>query len=336
MKRSVVIVIGALIAAFAVMGAAATLGVNSKKVDSFTADQAATTSTAPGDMTPPALVTNGLEMHDVDDDGKIDQILATFNEPLQASSDASSWTLSAIPSDGQKGTLTVEANSTLATLNITEGGLRANTAVGAFTVALAKSSTGIRDLAGNEASFTARPPVDKANPIPLTINIANGSGTNNKATQGDTVVVEWSEPLLASKICTSGFSDTETQTYDANDQGAIISVVNGSTSDSLEATFNCGSFRFGTLTLGSTAYTTATRMFAANGSADRSKATWAPSTATFTLTLGKLVGTDVLGTVNPPSPPAQAPTATYTPDPGLTDRSGNPAVGAATKVDTHF
>jgi hypothetical protein len=330
-RRAVAVgVLLCVVGAVAVTGAATSLTVSTKRVDAFSAAQTATTIS--GDTTPPQLQT--LEMFDTNTNGRVDQVVATFNEQLQASTSSSGWTLANVPSNGSLSGVNVVLNSTTATVAITEGTGAHNTAVGTFTVALTQATSDIKDAAGNKASFAARAPSDKAKPIPVSLDIANGTGTNNKATQGDTVVVVWSERLLASTICTTVFSDTTPQTHDANlNNGNKITVVqpaSASANDQLTADFSCGSFHFGSVDLGSTAYTTATRDFGSNSSNNRSTAKWDPGLATFTLTLGSLAGTDVLGTVSP------APTATYTPDPALTDPAGNPATGTVSKTDTHF
>ena len=52
-----------------------------------------------------------------------------------------------------------------ATLVLTEGAGAPNTAVGSFRVVLAASATGIRDAAGNQASFASTAPADQATPV---------------------------------------------------------------------------------------------------------------------------------------------------------------------------
>lgn len=337
-RRATVLVLalGFAAGAAAVTGHAASLQVDSARLDAYGSTQAAPTTTAstvPTDTTAPSLTT--LEMFDDDADGFVDRVLATFDETLAAyTAGTTPWTLANVPSGGALASVSVSGYS--ATLTLTEGAGPRSTAVGSFTVALAQSATGIRDAAGNRSSFSAAAPTDRAKPIPVSLDIPNGAGTNNKATQGDTVVVVWSEKLLATSICATGFNDTTAATYDANlNQSTFVRIRDhaeapATAHDTLTASFNCGSFRFGSVGLGSTAYTTASRSFGDNANAGRARATWNPTTSTFTLTLGKLDGTDVLGTVS------TSVTATYTPDTGLTDLAGNTATGTVSKTDTHF
>ena len=103
-------------------------------------------------------------MLDTNANGKIDQVKATFGETLASSSATAPWTLANVPSGGTLAA--VSTSGSIATLTLTEGAGAANTAVGTFTVALAANATGIRDAAGDQASFTAAAPTDLAAPAP--------------------------------------------------------------------------------------------------------------------------------------------------------------------------
>jgi len=325
-RRAAAALLLAAAAATAVAGAASSLGVSSARVDEFGASQPATT--APGDARAPQLVS--LEMLDTGiPNGKVDRVIATFDESLAAySAGTAPWTLANVPSGGALASVTV--SGTTATLALTEGGGAASTAVGTFTIGLASSASGIRDGAGNPASFGPTSPLDKAGPVPVTLTIGNG-GTNDRADQNDTISITWSERIKASTICTSVLSDSLTQTHSANlNSGNRVRIEDHVATDRLSAAFDCGGFHFGSIALGSTAYASATVDFGDNSQNGRSSLTWAPSTATLTLTLGKPTNAGVLGTV------AAAVTATYTPDGLLTDAAGNAAVGTASKTDTHF
>jgi len=329
-KRSVLALVVALFAGIAVFGAAATLGVTSKKVDSFGADQAATTSSStPGDTTAPTLVS--LEMFDASTagvgstpNGKVDRVVATFNEPLQGSSSNTPWTLVGTPSGGVKGALSVVANSTVATLTITEGAGDADTAVGTFTVALAQDAGGIRDVAGNQASFPATSPTDRAKPIPVSLTIANGTGTAGRPDQGDTLSVKWSEELLTSSLCGSGFSAGAEFSGNLN-QDNFVRIANLSPQDELTASMSCG-LNFGSVALGSASFVGSTTSFGANAAGGRSSALWAPATRTFRLSLGSGVGTAVSAAVE----------AVYTPDTDIEDLADNNATGSVRTTAVQF
>jgi hypothetical protein len=115
-------------------------------------------------------------LFDTNHNGKVDQVVATFNDILGSCTApcTTGWTLSNVPSGGTLSSVTVAG--TAGTLNLTEGAGAADTSVGSFTVTLANTS-GITDATGNHASFAATAPADKANPVPTSIALANGNGT---------------------------------------------------------------------------------------------------------------------------------------------------------------
>ncbi len=198
----------ATLASVAVSGAVATLtlnegaGVATTAVGSFTvalasnttgirdgaANRSTFTSTAPADGARPVLV--ALNMNDSNSNGKVDRVTAVFTETLGTyTAGDTPWTLSAVPSTGTLASVAVGTNT--ATLTIAEGSGPSDTAVGSFTLALASSINGIKDINGNLASFAATAPLDKALPVKLTMAMKDVNG-NGKI---DQVVVTFSEPL---------------------------------------------------------------------------------------------------------------------------------------------
>ncbi len=180
----------------------------SEALDAAGNNNAASTSTDNSvtyDTVAPTL--SSLEMFDTNANGKIDQVKATFNETLAAYTAPNSlWTLANVPSAGSLaasfGTCTggttsggVCVQGAVATLLITEGAGAANTAVGTFTVALGASATGIRDAAGNQSTFAATGPADKAGPVPVALAETNGA-TDGKFEAGDTMTVTFSEVVI--------------------------------------------------------------------------------------------------------------------------------------------
>ncbi|MGZ6967734.1 MAG: beta strand repeat-containing protein [Acidimicrobiia bacterium] len=155
-----------------------------------TGNQASFTTQAPADAAVP--VRTSLVMQDVNGNGKVDRVVATFSEPLASSTDNTVWTLANVPSAGTKGA--VSTSGTTATLLITEGAGAANTAVGSFTVALAAGATGITDAAGNQSSFSAVAPTDGAAPALVSL-VMQDSNTNGKV---DRIVATYSETLVSS------------------------------------------------------------------------------------------------------------------------------------------
>jgi hypothetical protein len=434
MKRSGLVLVVALLAGVAVFGAAASLGVTSKKVDSFGANQAATTSSTSGDTTPPTVgatdfydsnlngkidqikltyseplaattatapwsITGGpsglvtgdlaqvsvssnvvtlsfsetagtatslataapslqvsldntsgvikdlatpanlaasfagrpvsdkaaptlvsLQMFDTGatPNGKVDELIATFSEALQATSSHAGWTLANTPSAGSLGGVSVTSTATTATVTVTEGASAADTAVGLFTVALDATTSQVKDPSGNPASFPATAPTDKARPIPVAVVIANGGATTGQPEKGDTVTITWSERLNEATIC-AGFDDVDTVTITGNSGDAQVRIKNHTTApatthDVLDVNFKCG-LQFGTISLGSNGYVTADKTFAGNPDADRSSATWNPSARTFQLKLGATAAGGVAA--------VSSSVAVYDPHDSLADPAGN-------------
>ena len=154
------------------------------------------------DNTAPTLST--LQMFDTDDDGKVDQVKATFGETLTAySAGTAPWSLANAPGGASNTLASVSVATTVATLTLNEGIV--NTASGAFTVALSANANGVRDLAGNQASFSSTAVVDKAAPVAVDVQAGNGTGTAGRIDSGDVVTYTFSEAMSASSI-KSGWS----------------------------------------------------------------------------------------------------------------------------------
>ena len=141
-----------------------TLGLNLVDDDSIadsSTNKLGGTGTGNGSFTGPTYTIDksapqltSLVMLDSNGNGKVDHVQATFNETIQTSTATSPWSLTSVPSSG---TLqSVSTSGTVASLTIAESSpATADTSVGSFKVALAASSSGIRDQAGNQASFAA-------------------------------------------------------------------------------------------------------------------------------------------------------------------------------------
>lgn len=140
---------------------------------------------------PPALT--ALEMFDVNANGRIDRVVATFDKTLASyTAGTAPWTLANVPSGGSLSSVTV-AGAT-ATLDLTEGAGAANTAVGSFTVALAANANGVRGTDGQQASFAATSPTDKAAPARTAMVMQDLSGGDGFV---DNVALTFSETLAA-------------------------------------------------------------------------------------------------------------------------------------------
>jgi len=144
-------------------------------------------ATAPTDLAPPAVL--ALTMKDATANGKVDQVTMSFSEALAAyTAPATVWTLSNVPSGGSLASVTVATPAV--TLAINEGPGAVDTSLGSFTVDLAANAAGIRDAAGNLASFTAAP-ADGAKPIMQSQEMFDDN-TDGKI---DRVLVKFSETL---------------------------------------------------------------------------------------------------------------------------------------------
>jgi hypothetical protein len=152
-------------------------------------------ATAPADKAAPALTS--LQMFDTNTNGKVDQVKVTFSEALAAyTAGTAPWTLAAVPSSGTLSSVSI--SGAVATLTLTEGAGAPDTSVGSFTVALAANAGGIRDAAGNQASFAATAPADKA--APVLVSATSGGGTAGLMETGDTMTLTFSEPLAPASV----------------------------------------------------------------------------------------------------------------------------------------
>lgn len=278
------------------------------------------TATPPpaGDTTAPALIAvEPLKMYDNDANGKVDRVTVSFNETLAPyAAGTTPWMLTNIPSGGTLSSVTVSGST--ATLNIAEGSGASNTAVGTFTVALAANANGIRDAAGNQSSFAATAPADKAGPVATnlaTTNAGEQSGQRRPGT-GDTLSITFSETLKASSICSTWTSDVAPQSA----TGVTVEFENNAAaSGSDQMTFSgcgvAGALNMGTLDLGSTGYVTSDQTFT------NSSVAWNPSTRVVTITLGS-------GSANAENANLDR---IFTPSASLTDLAGNGGAGKHTQ-----
>ncbi len=213
----------------------------------------------------------GMEMQDDDNDGRIDEVVVTFDQTLVSSTATAPWTLTNVPSGGTLDSVSVSGSTV--TLEIDEGSGAKNTAVGSFKVALAASASGIRDAAGNQASFAATAPSDDARPVPVTVRLDNKSGGQaGKAEQGDYVTITYSETMSVAFLCT-------TWSNDASDQSRTVTatMTNSGSTDPITLGSPCanvGSIR------PQASYVGSTRTFPS------STVAWDVSSKTLTITLG--------------------------------------------------
>ena len=151
---------------------------------------------------PPTL--QSMVMRDVDANGKIDTVTVVFDDTLAPyTAGVAPWTLTNVPSGGSLSAVTVSGNT--AALSIAEGPGPGNTAVGAFTVALAANSGGIRDLNNHASSFAATAPTDLAAPAAQGLTMQD-TNLNGKV---DRVTMTFSEALAPYTAPTSAWNLTD-------------------------------------------------------------------------------------------------------------------------------
>jgi hypothetical protein len=169
----------------------------------------------------PNPLLNTMQMFDNDEDGRVDQVVATFSSNVTCTGACTApWTLSNVPSNGTLGSVSVSGNT--ATLNLNEGGGAQNTAVGTFRVALAASPTGVVDADGDAASFATTAPADRAGPVPTDITSTPGT-INNVMQVGDTFTATFSEALDPSTVPATG----NVKQYDPSGPGTDRIVIVG-------------------------------------------------------------------------------------------------------------
>jgi hypothetical protein len=160
-------------------------------------------------------------MFDGDADGWVDTLIATFDEPLGASSAVSPWQLSNAPSGSTVASAYTSGGTAVVTLE--EGVGAADTAVGSFTVALTAGAGGVTDAAGNPASFAPTAPADEAGPVAVSFGSfdSDHSSGNGRLQSGDYVEVQFSEPLaptwtapLAGTVTLKGGNGSAADTID--------------------------------------------------------------------------------------------------------------------------
>jgi hypothetical protein len=218
------------------------LTANAAGIRDAAGNQSSFTAVAPTDKAAPVLVT--LSMLDTDGNGLVNRVTALFSETLTGySAGATPWTLTNVPSGGTLNTVTT--SSATATLNITEGAGPADTSVGAMTVALASSATGVHDAALNQGSFAATAPLDAAKPVAVTITDTNGAN-DGKTELGDSLSIIFSEALAPATVPSTATVTLTDPSGTGNDTLSISGILNGArtTTSNLHITLDNSSAAF--------------------------------------------------------------------------------------------
>jgi acid phosphatase family membrane protein YuiD len=284
------------------------LAANAAGIRDAAGNTASFAAQAPADKAAPARTS--MDMRDNDSDGRIDRVVVTFSESLSTPYSAGNtpWTLAGVPSGGSLGSVSVSGST--ATLTVTEGSGAQDTAVGSLTVALAASTTGIRDAAGNQSAFVATAPADAAKPLAVAVAAADGGGTASRMQTGDTLSLTYSEAIDPASILT-GWSGTGTSVTLRVDNGSSLSGDDSVIIRSGSSTLDLGSVNLNRYD------------YVSGGDVDFTGSTMVRNGATITITLGT------------PDQPSRIVTAggaenmTWSPSTGAADPAGNAALGTA-------
>lgn len=292
-------------------------------------------ATTPADKAAPARLS--LEMEDVNANGWVDRLSATFSEDLVnfgTPAGIYGWSGTDVPSGGAIGNAQRHAtNARVVRVAVTEGAGAASTAVGSFKVTLTANDDGVRDAAGNISSFTATSPTDKAAPIPIGLATAN-SVQIRRLDRGDTVSITFSEILDEATICsawTSGTVGSQAVTADnalrarVTADGAVSDTV--AVEDGTAAGTPCPTLQFGTIGVDARYHVSGTTFSGGSQGTVATTITWTPSTRVLRLQFGTPSNEGFRFAENPAPNPAVANTTYVATNAGITDPAGNAAAG---------
>lgn len=176
------------------------------------------------DIYPPALsAPDSCVVKDSDSNGVMDRIEMTFDEDIVQSVSASAFTLT----NSVTGSNTITSASVSGrVVTVQFGGATVNTAKGSMNIALTASASGVRDLIGNQASFSSCTLVDRAGPRLIGVSDSNVLlGTDGKIELGDSLTFTFSEPVgLGVAVSTVSESDPN---GGGNDTISIPGVLSG-------------------------------------------------------------------------------------------------------------
>lgn len=195
--------------------------------------------------------------------------------------------------------------------------LPAGTSQGAHTV-FAVGSAG--DVASAPITVTFGPPV----PSLVTVN---GGATAGRPEADDVIAVTFSQKLDPRTICSGWADNGTTQTITTGVIGFIQNNSGASGNDvfGLYVPGCDGTFRFGSVDLGSAAYVSHLTLFGLGGS---------PSVVTYDPVASKL--TVILGSSSTQNGRVTSSTAVYTPDPGITSSNGVAVASTASYSGVQF
>jgi len=170
------------------------------------------------------------------------------------------------------------------------------------------------DNAGNTNAITT---TVKLGGYVTAVALTNGTGIAGSADQGDKMTVTFSDQVDVSTLCSTWTGNGSDQVINGDNE-ATVSLNNVGGSDTLTVSSSVCTLNFGSLSLGSTAYTTATVGFGGAG-ANKSTLAWSASLNQLTITLGQV------SAAGPATVTSSI--ATYTPSPLILNPSGVPTGG---------
>jgi hypothetical protein len=189
------------------------------------------------------------------------------------------------PDSGMGTSTLARASATLTNGACGSFGAAATVAPGTTSQAVAARTCYRYVLTGTNAFGLAAPTLTTTvvvGPAVASVVTANGGTTVGRIEQGDRVSITYTDDMNPQSFC-STWSTSGDQSL-AGDNQVTITLTNASPDRLTVAATGC-TFNFGTLALGSNAYTSATMLFRGAGAA-RSTITWTAATRTLTLTLG--------------------------------------------------
>jgi len=158
------------------------------------------------------------------------------------------------------------------------------------------------------------------------MSLNNVAGTAGRIDQGDQIVITFSDQIAVNSMCSTWTGNSTDQTINGDNQDTVtLNNINGNNKvDTLDVSSSLCALNFGSMSLGSNAYTTSTVTFGGAG-ANKSTIAWSASGQRLTITLGQVSGTG----------PATVATSivTYTPSTAVLNVSAVPTGG--TRVTTN-
>ena len=192
---------------------------------------------------PPQCTAPPLVSVDTNNDGHINQVIATFDQPLNTADTVgiSQWHLEGPPAAAGVTLQSVAVNGNQAILQVsTPTGAAIDTAANGLAIALAPDPNGIRNGANQDASFGATPVTDGIAPMPIS---AVSEDTNHDG-KVNVVAVTFTEPLRSqsyyskSQWTLSGQPPGVTlNSVSASGNTATLNLNQGSTVDTVAAGF---------------------------------------------------------------------------------------------------